>query len=111
MSTFTKTVTISAGQSLSDAAEIGSTGAVGLLIAPPDWSSANISFQVSGDNAYFGDLFDANGVEVIKAIRPGSAVVVDQSLTLAAYSIKIRSGPREYPVVQAADRTFTLVVV
>jgi hypothetical protein len=105
-----QTVTIRAGQSLSDAANLV-TGAVAMLYAPPDWSPANVSFQVSADGNSFSDLFDTDGVEIVKAIRVGSAVVVDQSLTQAVNYLKIRSGPRNNPVAQEADRVITLMVV
>jgi len=102
------TVTIAAGESLSSAADLTSSAAV-MMIAPPDWSPANITFQVSMDGTTFADLFDADGVEVLRPIKTGTAVLLDQELTKYVKALKIRSGPRQSPVVQTADRAITLV--
>jgi hypothetical protein len=102
--------TINAGESLSNAVNLAST-AVAVVIAPPDWTPANISFQLSVDNVTFGDLFDNAGTEVVRTFVPGTAVVVDRSLTDAALYVKIRSGPRDKPVVQQVQRKITLGLV
>ena len=106
----TITITISAGQSLSNPADL-TTGSIALIITPPDWNPANVSFQISEDNVTFYDLFDSNGAEIIRAIRPNTAIAFDLSLTQAAPYFKMRSGHRDIPIAQAADRVFTLILI
>ena len=81
-----------------------------MLLTPLDWTPANISFQVSEDNTTFRDLFDSDGHEIIKAMGPNRAINVDPSFTSGALYVKLMSGPRQNPVVQAADRVFTIVI-
>jgi|SRR5215469_12098365 len=106
----TVTVTIPAGQSLSNSADL-SVGSVSYIMMPPDWTPANMSFQVSNDNINFADLYDVWGVELLRAMGAGRACMVDTSYTQAALYVKLRSGPSVNPVKQAADRTITLVLV
>jgi hypothetical protein len=103
------TVTILAGQAVSSAGDV-SAGNVTMLLAPVDWTPANISFQLSEDNVTFRDLFDTDGKEVLKAMGPGRAMNVDTSYTAGSLWVKIRSGPRDNPVPQAADRAIILVI-
>jgi hypothetical protein len=103
------TVTILAGQSLSSAADL-SAGNMVMLLTPPAWTSANISFQVSEDNVTYCDLYDSNGNEILKAMASNRAINVDPSYTSGSLWIKIRSGPGANPVTQAADRIFTIVI-
>ena len=103
------TVTIPAGQSLSDAANL-TTGSLAMILSPPDWTPANISFLISSDNVNFRDLYDSMGAEIIRALKPNAAINVDPSLTTAALYLKLLSGPRQNPVPQEADRVFTLVL-
>jgi hypothetical protein len=106
----TVTVTIPAGQSVSNSADL-TAGSLALVISPQVWDPANISFLVSDDNTNFVDLFDADGAEAIKAMAPGRGILVATALTQAAMYLKIRSGPRANPVIQSAARIFKLVIV
>jgi len=105
-----KTVTIPAGESVSTSADL-TGGALAMLIFPTDWTPANVSFQVSADNLAFSDLYDSSGVEVRRNVVPGSAVIIDTSLTQAAMYMRLRSGPASQPKAQAADRVLTLVLI
>src|SRR5215475_8895648 len=102
----TATVTIAAGTAVSTSADLSSGAILTTLISPDDWTPANLSFLISADNITFSDLFDALGQEVLKSMGPGRAILVDPSLTQSAFYIKLRSGPRANPVMQAADRVF-----
>jgi hypothetical protein len=102
--------TILAGQSLSSSLNL-TTGSLALLMSPDAWTPANISFQISEDNVTFRDLYDGNGVEVLRPMGAARGSIIDQSLSAAALYLKIRSGPSENPVVQDADRTFVCVAV
>ena len=102
--------TILAGQAVSASVNL-TTGSLALLMSPAAWNSANISFLISEDNVTFRDLFDGNGVEILRPMGAGRAFIIDQSLTAAALYLQIRSGPAANPVVQDADRTFVCVLV
>jgi len=104
------TVTIPAGQAVSNSVDL-TTGTLSVVISPPGWTPANLSFLISTDNVTFANLFDADGREVIKPIGPGRAVIIDPSLTTGAMYVKFRSGPSANPVTQTADRVFSLIIV
>lgn len=106
----TVTVTIAAGGSLSDAADL-SAGTAYYLIAPDAWDAADLSFQISEDNITFHDLFDNKAFEVTRPVVTGAAVNTDPTWTQAAMWLKLRSGSRVAPVSQSADRSFKLVLV
>jgi len=77
--------------------------------APAEWTPANITFLVSIDGVNFFDFADAaSGLEISRAIQPSTAVKVDQSYTRYANHLKVRSGPRDHPIAQEADRVLTL---
>jgi hypothetical protein len=103
-------VTIRAGQSLSDAANIGANS-LALIMAPMNFVDANLSFQVSADGVTFYDLIDQSGNEVQRAIDRGTAIPILTTLTMAITWLKIRSGPIADPVPQSEDVTLTLIVV
>lgn len=100
--------TIPAGQALSSSIDLTAQSVV-MIIAPDDWSPANITFQISMDNVLFHDLFDAMGQEILRPICVGSAVLVDPTFTQYVNYLKIRSGPRNNPISQSADRLWTFV--
>ena len=102
------TATIRGGESVSNSVDL-TTGNLLMILSPPEWTSANISFLVSNDNVTFCDLYDGDG-EVIKSMGPERAYLMDPSMTSAALYFKIRSGPLSNPIVQEEDRVFTLSV-
>lgn len=104
------TVTIRAGEDISDAIDI-STAQVLALIMPKEWTgAAPISFQLSVDNVMFYDLGSLYSSEVLM-IPWGS----DQWIPLAANDfpkntyLKIRSGHPADPMPQDEERVFMLV--
>jgi hypothetical protein len=104
-------VTISQGQSLSDIADL-SAGNLVAVIAPDQWEyAAGLTFQVSNDGMNFNDLF-LQGYELITLpITPGVANVVSVNFDLGWVPyLKLRSGTRQNPVPQSADRIFTLIL-
>ena len=97
------TVTIPAGEAVSTPLDLTSA-AVTMVIAPAEWTPANITFLVSIDGVNFFDLADAaSGVQISRALQPSTALKIDQSYTRYVNHLKVRSGP------QAADRVLTLV--
>jgi hypothetical protein len=101
-------VTIPAGEALSDAADL--TGdSLSMILVPPDWVGAHLSFQISDDDDQFRDLIDDQGNEVVRPTMAGCAIPI--ALAQAAMHLKIRSGTRAAPVPQQADRVLTLLTV
>jgi hypothetical protein len=101
-------LTIAAGEALSNAIDV-TNGTVLYFVAPSEWDAANISFQISPDNETFVDLFQRDGTEVILPVRAASCVYVTPPLQMASY-LKIRSGTRDRPIPQRAQRDFVMVV-
>ena len=105
----TATVTIPAGQALSNSADL-TTGNMVMLLTPTDWTPANISFQISEDNINFRDLYDVSGAEILKSMGTNRAINVDPGFTSGALYVRLRSGPHTNPVIQQADRVFTMII-
>jgi hypothetical protein len=99
------TVTIPAGEAVS--APVNLPAPATMLAAPVAWTPAPISFQVSVDGSCFADLFDEAG-EVVRPLVAGAAVTLDPRWTRDFAAVRVRSGTRDGPVPQAADRVVTL---
>jgi hypothetical protein len=108
MATMTPTVTIPAGESLSNAIDCTGTTPT-LIFMPSEWTGANLSFQISPDNVMFSDLFD-NGREVTIPVVVGTSVRIPTTAAQFAAWIRFRSGSRNYPIAQELDRIFSVVV-
>ena len=105
----TKTLTIPAGQSLSNSADC--QGATQILIGMPTvWDNANLTFQFSGDGTNFYDLFTYTGWEVTMVLTRGAMVPLENLDVASKGMLKIRSGTRGYPVVQTINRDFLLTI-
>jgi len=102
---------IAAGESLSSGLDCTS-GRLVRLTMPGAWTGANLSFQISSDGNFYNDLFSVDGSEIIIPVAPGTAVVVAQlgAALEAIQFLKLRSGSRNYPVVQPAQRDFAVAV-
>jgi hypothetical protein len=94
------------------------SGAIDCSAAPPvrismpaTWTAANLTFQVSSDGTTFEDLFDANGQEIMVNVVPGTVVRLSAAWAVSPVWLKFRSGTRKAPVVQAADRIFSIAMV
>jgi hypothetical protein len=108
MARTTVTATIPAGQSLSNAVDL-SVGSAIFLHVPTEWTPAVLSFQVSPDNVLYGDLVSASTYEVTLNIKEGTVIQRDW-MPAASGWLKLRSGSRYRPVIQAADRVFTITI-
>lgn len=110
MPTTVITATIPAGDFLSSPVD-ASTGDPIFVVGPTEWTPANVTFQVSGDGVTFGNWFTWDGREVILPYRPGTALpLTGEILGTKGAHIKLRSGSRDHPVTQEADRVFKFVV-
>jgi len=97
---------IAAGESLSDALDC-SAGDIVKITFPSDWTAADITFASSSDGLGYNDLMHPNGLEISSAVFAGTAVI---GLGLVRGFIKIRSGSRDRPVVQTAQRQFAVAI-
>ena len=114
MPTTIRTVTIPAGESLSNGADI--SGAVQIFVGTPAvWTSANVTFQVSLDSgATWFDWFGGNNQEEMMAmggLLGGMRVLTSDTVIPKTAQIKLRSGNRRNPIVQQQDAVFTLYVI
>jgi hypothetical protein len=101
---------IAAGESLSSGVDC-SAGRIIRITTPAGWTGANISFQVSSDGLGYEDLFTAAGNEVTIPCGPSRAISISQQEWPEAVHLKIRSGRRDNPVPQAAQREFSIALL
>jgi len=101
--------TIAAGESLSPAVDC-SPGTPVFLLTPASWDPAGgVSFQASADGVVFADVMTNDGSELVMSFTAGAGIMLPGQLHWAA-SLKMRSGTRNAPIIQAADRTFTVIL-
>jgi hypothetical protein len=110
----TVTASIMPGQSLSTAIDCSTATPVRIRM-PMGWQGAGsdvITFQTSGDNLTYFDLFQANGTEVSAIVVTGTVVIVLADMGLrAGQFLKIRAGRREGPPdIQSVQRDFVILL-
>lgn len=104
MSVYNTTVTIPSGQSLSTPLEINDNLLMALS-APSQWTTANITFQVSYDDSDYRDLYNDAGEEVVATIVAGKFQFITEPIVFSPFNyVKLRSGTSASPVNQAASR-------
>lgn len=104
-------VTISAGEALSDAVDMRHF-AGGLVITPSAWTSADIGFKVSDtENGTYVPLYDDTGAAVyISGVDVDRACVMPENL-YGAHFVKLwSSSAGASDVNQGDDRTLTLML-
>jgi len=101
--------TIAAGEALSDAVDCTGDQLVRITM-PADWTIAPLTVQLSTDGQFFNDVFHADGRELQLTVTAGAAIIVPADVSMAIAFIKLRSGTREHPVPQPAERKFALAV-
>lgn len=102
---------IEAGQSLSNGLDCRG-GVLVRITMPLIWTPANLSFQISTDGIDYNDLFTSERGEVLIPVVPGAALVLNQfgDFFHSFDYIKVRSGSRLWPVIQAARRQFAVAI-
>ena len=95
-------VTIPAGEALSDAADL--TRGVLVYISVDAWGVAPMSFQVSANDVEYYDLFDDQGREVMLDISPHTANVASVRWRDIVRYIKVRAGVRNDTTPPVRDR-------
>ena len=112
MSIQTLSVTIPAGQSISNGIDCSSAQRLARIIAPTDWTNAPLTFCMSPDGVVYHDLYHINPDTldsfevVVPRVIPLATLTVPMEMGTALTWVKLRSGPHFAPVPQAADRTF-----
>lgn len=110
-----RTVTITNGTSLSDAADFGCIGRLCAIVMPGTWDAANITFQVSDDGVTYQNMFDDAGNEVTitnPAANKTMALRNDLKRLFSRFQfIKVRSGTSGAAVNQttAGNRAMVLL--
>lgn len=119
------TIVIPSGQSLSAPLDCHGMHVV-RIGAPSDWSGAPLTFQMAALPVYTAPPADADYLDLfhvaqatsgawtsyevsIPAVIPGSLLLLPSGFGISISWLRLRSGMRNKPVAQAADRQFTLV--
>jgi hypothetical protein len=115
MQTSILSTNIPARQSLSDPLHFQGATVVGLVMPLSGWTPAVVSLQGSPLGTNFYDLFDGipgvnPGAEVIFNVRPGIMVNINPNRMRCCAAIRLRSGTRDQPIIQAAARQFLIIV-
>jgi hypothetical protein len=124
MAIHTAMIEIPAGQSLSNGLDCG-VGHIVRIGTPPDWTAAPLTFRMAVLPVYdtppadadYLDVFHVaqatsgkwNPYEVSLSVTAGSILLMPAAFGSSLGWLKLRSGTRDQPVVQAADRVFSLV--
>lgn len=109
-------VTIPAGQSVSNGADCRGSIRISRIIAPDDWTQAPVTFCMSPDDGVYHDLYHVtvpildNYEIVVPRLVPKSVVTLPPALGASVPWLKIRSGVHAAPVNQAANRNFVVVL-
>lgn len=101
---------MSAGQSVSAPFNAGA-GTVEYIIMPDAWTPAYLTMQISFDGTKYYDVFGQDNKEVLLvAVDPGVVLAASFATLKGGIWVRLRSGPRNSPVAQEADRTFTAML-
>jgi hypothetical protein len=117
MSLHTVSFRLPAGESLSDPIDCTGYDAAIRLIMPDEWTGgAPVTFQLSPDNTTYHNLYHVIPDKMITyevtlpRPVPGSVLTFPPGMGAYPQWVKVRSGTASVPVMQEADRTFTLVL-
>lgn len=100
--------TIKAGESLSNGMDLSSNQPF-LVITPFQWTSANLSFEVSTDGTTYRVMYYQGGLWQL-ACPPNVTIMLNvATFWPRGIHIKFRSGTPANPVNQQADRMFQVL--
>ena len=102
--------TIASGGSVSGSIDLMGAAMIG-FVTPAAWTSAALTIEVSDDNVNWSSAYDAYGAQVGLIASPVVATryAVDVTALLPWRFVRFRSGTSASPVVQGADRAFTVI--
>lgn len=105
-----QTATITSGQSLSDAVDLG-ISRLSMIVMPSAWTAASLTLQASVDGETYSDVYDQFGNEVVISASTSRAILLTLQDFLAARYIKLRSGMASSADPQGADRAIKVIGV
>jgi len=104
----TYTMTIPSNQIFSNGVQVPKGSAPVLIVFPSGWDPAVLlTIQVSLDGNTWIDVMNNDGSPVSSVVHPGTSLLLQNQEVWAPW-LRLRSGTREAPVPQSADRAFTL---
>lgn len=112
----TKTATITAGGSLSNAVDLGGDrpgelhSLISLQMPATAWTAAALTFQGSMDGATYADVYKSDGNELSVSVGASRFVLLSPSQFAGLRYVKVRSGTSASPVAQAAGAVISLGV-
>lgn len=105
-----KTLSIPAGESISNTIDIDKRGLQAIVI-PSSWTKAAISFQMAiEEGGDYVDVFFSTGEEVKFFPDASKAYVISPSVLEGLRFIKIRSGSSATPVIQVSTANIKLIL-
>ena len=103
------TVTIQAGQSISEAKDL-SGASIACVIIPGNWTPASLTFRVGlPTSGGLADLQTPTGTEMVYTVSPGCAYLFNPWDWAGATLIQFRSGTSASPVAQANTVVLQLI--
>jgi hypothetical protein len=103
-----KTVTIAAGNSLSNGVDLDGVNLVAIVM-PTAWDGTSITFQASHNGTDWFNLHDAAGNAITVTVAASRYIQLDWQRFLGIRYLRIRSGTAASPTNQTATRTLRLV--
>ena len=100
--------TISSGQSLSAAVDLGSYRLVGIS-TPNTLTPTTLTFQASYDNVTWNNVYESTGAEKTISVAASRRIVLSPADFYGIRYIKIRGGTSASPATVASDTTIRLI--
>lgn len=106
----TLSVTLAEASALTGAINLGGLRLFAIIM-PADWTSANLTFQMSPDagNTWV-NVMDQNGSEIVAVAGTSRCIVLDPTQFAAFQHLRLRSGTASASVNQTASREVTLLL-
>ena len=103
-------ISIQSGTSMSDLLNLGGLRLFGLTI-PSDWTTADITFQMSPDEGVtWFDVHDASGQPAKVSASADGFFAVDPRCFASIQNLRVRSGTAGAEVQQTGDRSLQLIL-
>jgi hypothetical protein len=108
--------TIGAGQPVSNLVDAAADYICGLIM-PEAWTAAHVTIEASLDSTFFYGLFTCNPDDstIVSELKfnvvPNEMIAIDPHVMLMARYFRIRSGTRDEPISQEANRIFGIITV
>ena len=102
-----KTLTIPAGESLSNAIDVTAqnTG-IRRIVMPPAWTDAWLTLKASNDGVTYYDVYWEDGQPFVVNVVPNTLILVHNENVLRRGFFKLQSGQSDDPTPQEEARVF-----